>query len=95
MEEDGIVVKFVATKVIQQDLFLFTLTHFLDNSLRNKKKIMIVLVNENHNKWPNVSPVQHFCSCFDHANLIRFFCCGSNCYKKFDSVKCIFTNMST
>ena len=93
MEGDGIVVKFVATKVIQQDLFLFTLTHFLDNSLQ-KKKTMIVLVIEHHHKWPFVSPVQQFCSCFDHANLVSFFR-GSNCYQKLDSVKCIFTNMST
>ena len=34
---------------------------------------MIVLVPENHDKWPNVSPVQHFCSGFKHANLVSFF----------------------
>ena len=33
---------------------------------------MIVLVHENHDKWPNVSPVQHFCSGFDHTNLVFF-----------------------
>ena len=33
---------------------------------------MIVLVHENHDTWPNVSPVQHFGSCFDHANC-KFF----------------------
>ena len=31
---------------------------------------MIVLVHENHDKWPNVTPVQHFCNGFDHANLV-------------------------
>ena len=55
---------------------------------------MIVLVHENHDKWQNVSPVQHFCSGLDHANLVSFFCC-SNFYQKLDSVMCIFTNMST
>ena len=55
---------------------------------------MIVLVHVNYDKWPNVSPVQHFCSGFDHANLVSFFR-GSNFYKKLDSVMFIFTNMST
>ena len=55
---------------------------------------MIVLVHENHDKWPNNSPVQHFGSGFDHSNLVSFFC-GSNFYQKLDSVMCIFTNMST
>ena len=34
---------------------------------------MIVLVHENHDEWPNVTPVQHFCSGFDHANLVSSF----------------------
>ena len=34
---------------------------------------MIVLVHENNDKWPNVTPVQHFCSGFDHAKLARSF----------------------
>ena len=55
---------------------------------------MIVLVHKNHDKWPNVSPVQHFCSGFDHADLLSFFS-GSNFYQKLDSVMCIFTNMNT
>ena len=29
---------------------------------------MIGLVHENHDKWPNVTPVQHFCSGFDLVN---------------------------
>ena len=37
------------------------------------KKDLIVLVHENHDKWPNVTPVQHFCSSFDHANLVSSF----------------------
>ena len=55
---------------------------------------MIVLVHKNHDKWPNVSPVQHFCSGFDHADLV-IFSSGSNFYQKLDSVMCIFTNMNT
>ena len=42
---------------------------------------MIDLVHKNHDKWPNVSPVQHLCSSFDHANLVSFFRC-SNFYQK-------------
>ena len=38
---------------------------------------MIVLVHENHDKWPNVTPVQDFCRGFDHANLVSSFL-GSN-----------------
>ena len=34
---------------------------------------MIILVHGNHDKWPNVTPVQHFCSGFDHANLVSPF----------------------
>ena len=34
------------------------------------KKNIIVLVNENHDRGPRVTPVQHFCSGFDHANLV-------------------------
>ena len=33
----------------------------------------ILLVHENHDKWPNDTSVQHFCSGFDHANLVSFF----------------------
>ena len=38
---------------------------------------MIVLVHESHDNWPNVSPVQHFGSGIDHANLVSIFR-GSN-----------------
>ena len=31
----------------------------------------ILLVHENHDKWPNITPVQHFCSGFDHASLVH------------------------
>ena len=37
------------------------------------KKVMIALVHENHDKWPNITSVQHFCSGFDHANLESSF----------------------
>ena len=46
---------------------------------------MIVLVHEKHDKWPNVSPVEHLCSGLDHAKLESFFR-GSNFYQKLDSV---------
>ena len=42
---------------------------------------MIVLVHENPDEWPNVSPVQHFCTGFDHANHESFLR-GSNVYRK-------------
>ena len=45
----GFIVKLVAAKVIRQHIFFITFTHFLDNNLRNKKE-MIVLVHENHDK---------------------------------------------
>ena len=38
---------------------------------------MIVLVQENHDKWSNVTPVQDFGRGFDHANLVSSFL-GSN-----------------
>ena len=34
-------------------------------------------------KWPNVTPVQHFCSGFDHANLVSSFL-SSKYLPKFD-----------
>ena len=34
---------------------------------------MIVLVHEKHDKWPNVTPVQLFCSDFDNDNLASSF----------------------
>ena len=40
---------------------------------------MVVLIYENHDKWSNVTPVQHFCIAFDHANLVSSFR-GSNFY---------------
>ena len=48
-------------------MFFFTLSYFF------YKKDTIGLVHENHDKWPNVTPVQHFCSGFDHANLVISF----------------------
>ena len=55
---------------------------------------MIVLIHENHDKWPNVSPDQRFFSGYAHANRVSYFC-GSNFYQRLNSVKCFFTNMST
>ena len=66
---------------------IFELSYVLDNNLWNNKKDMIVLVHENHDKWPNVTPVQHFCSGFDHAN--RVLAVVPNIYQKLDSVMCI------
>ena len=34
---------------------------------------MMVLVNKNHDELPNVTPVQDFCSSFDHAYLVNSF----------------------
>ena len=67
----GLVVKLVATNVIS---ICFTLHHLIPYIIIFEiKKNMIVLVHENHDKWPNVTPVQHFCSGFDHANLVSSF----------------------
>ena len=39
-----------------------------------KKKEMIILAHENHDKWPNVTPDHHFCSRgFDHSNHVNIF----------------------
>ena len=35
---------------------------------------MIVLVHENHDKWRNVTPVQHFYSGLYLDNLVSSFC---------------------
>ena len=35
---------------------------------------MVVLVHENHDKWPNVTGVHHFSSGFDYSNLVNSFC---------------------
>ena len=64
----GFVVKLVAAKVIHQHM----LSYFLDNNLWIKKN-MRVLDHENHDKWPNITPIQYFCSGFDHANLVSPF----------------------
>ena len=48
---------------------------------------MMVLVCENHEKCPNVTPVQHFCSGFDHASLVSSFR-GFKYLPKLDSVMC-------
>ena len=55
-------------KVIRQHMFFYTLSYFLDYNLWNKK--MIVLFHENHDEWPNVTPLRHFCSGLDHANRV-------------------------
>ena len=83
------VVKLVAAKGIRQHKFFFTLTHFLDKNHGNKKKDMIVLVHGNHEKRPNFSPVTHFCSGFNHANLVCFFR-DLNFYRKLDSLSVYF-----
>ena len=80
LEGGRFVVKLVTAKVIRQHVFFFTLSYFFEI------KKMIVLVHKNHDKWSNVSPVQHFCSSFDHANLLSFFR-GSNFYQKLDSLQ--------
>ena len=79
---------------MRQHMFFFTLSYFLDNNLWNKKNDMKVLVHENQDKWPNITPVQHFCSGFDHANLVSSFR-GSKYLPKSKSVLCTYSNMST
>ena len=55
---------------------------------------MIVLVHGNHDKWPYVTPVQHFCSGFEHANLVSSFS-DSKYLPKLYSVMCNFSNVRT
>ena len=47
---------------------------------------MVVLVHENHDKWPNVTAVHHFNKGFDYSNLVSSFC-GPNIYQKFNSIR--------
>ena len=54
------------------------------------KKDMIGLVHENHDKWPNITPVQH---CPTSCKFFPYMV--PNIYQKLDSVMCIFFNMST
>ena len=57
------------------------------------KKEMIVLVHDNHDKWPNIIPVQHYCSGFGHANLLCFFRCSKYLPKiRFSDVYLLNTN---
>ena len=89
----GFVVKLVAANVIRQHIFVFLviLFYFLDNN----KKRDDSLSHENHDKWSNVTPFQHFCSGFDHANLVSFFF-GSNFLPKITfSNMYFFSNIST
>ena len=57
------------------------------------KKEMIVLVYENHDKWPKIIPVQHYCSGFGHANLLCSFRCSKYLPKiRFSDVYLMNTN---
>ena len=51
--------KLVAAKLIRQYVFFFTLSYFFHYIQWNKKNV-IVLVHENHDKWPSVAAVRHF-----------------------------------
>ena len=42
-------------------------------NFERKKKDMIVQVHENHDKWPYVTAVHHFCRGLDHANIASSF----------------------
>ena len=53
---------------------------------------MIVLVHENHDKLPNFTPVQHFCSGFEQADLTRTFR-GSNFLPKIGFSNVYFSNI--
>ena len=74
----GFLVKLVAAKAIRQQTFCFyfTLYHFLDGNLWSKKNDLIVLVHENHEKWPSTFLLL----------ICKFFL-----YQKLDSVMCIFS----
>ena len=72
LEVGGFDFRLVAAKVIGQHMFFFILSYFLDNNLWNKKKYDSFSAWK-HDKWPNDTPVQHFCSGFDHANLVSSF----------------------
>ena len=54
---------------------------------------MRVLFHENHDKFPNVTPIQHFWSGLVHANQ-QVLSMVPNIYQKLDSVMCTFSNMS-
>ena len=69
VERSGFVIKLIAAKVTHQRLFFITYSYFLYDNIWNLKK-WIVIVHEYHDKWPNVTLVQHFCRGCDHANLV-------------------------
>ena len=58
---------------------------------------MILLGHVNHDKWPNVTPVQNFCRSFEHANTLKFFRGSKYLQNKTikESVMSIFSNMNT
>ena len=56
------------------------------NNLLNKKKDMVVLVHENHDKRPNVKAVHHFSRGFKYSNLVNSFR-GSNYLPKIELYK--------
>ena len=64
---NGFTIKLLAAKVW---FFFFTLSYFIEKII---KKDMIGFVHENHDKRLSVTPVQHFCSGFHHANLVSSF----------------------
>ena len=64
-------VKLITAKVVLKNMFFCILSSFIDNNW--KKNNFYVLVDKNHDKWSNVSPVKHFCRSFDPANLLSFF----------------------
>ena len=45
---------------------------------------MIVLINENHDLWPNVKPDQQVLQWFYHSNLVSLFRGSKFFYQKFD-----------
>lgn len=49
----------------------------------------------NHDRLPNVTLVQHFCSGFDNAIFVSFFSWFQISLKKINSVMCIYSNLNT
>ena len=48
---------------------------------------------KNHYKWPNISPVQHFCSGVDHANLVGSFRGSKYVFFEYELLNVLFEKM--
>ena len=55
---------------------------------------MIVILHENNDEWPNVTPVIMFAMVLT-KQILQVLSVVPNIYQKLDSVMCIFSNTST